>query len=254
MSEPREKHADCRFHGPYIARMSAPPFDYWEACPQCRAIDHANHTRVGEAPPPTAEPFKWRGTTCDRYGIPRRFLYANLNSYVVEHGEPQRNARQWCVDYAASFDLALAAGRSAAFIGSVGGGKTHLAVGVLKCVVEAGCTGRYTTMADMMLRVRSTYGKTATETEADAIRAFVTPDLLVVDEVGKQSDTSHEHVQFFAVMNKRYNDMRPTIVVSNLSKPDFVAMLGDAIVDRLRENGGSVVTFNWPSHRKTEDQ
>jgi DNA replication protein DnaC len=48
--------------------------------------------------------------------------------------------------------------------------------------------------------------------------------------------------------------MRPTIVISNhpidsVSGPSIRKAVGDRILDRLREGGGSQITFNWDSHR-----
>lgn len=45
------------------------------------------------------------------------------------------------------------------------------------------------------------------------------------------------------VLNTRYADMRPTIVISNLKLVEITNYLGTRIIDRLSENGGQVVPF-----------
>jgi nucleoside-diphosphate-sugar epimerase len=45
--------------------------------------------------------------------------------------------------------------------------------------------------------------------------------------------------------------MRPTLLASNCTKDELKGFLGDRIVDRLRENGGKVLIFDWPSRRGT---
>ncbi|RCH24570.1 putative istB ATP binding domain-containing protein [Pseudomonas aeruginosa] len=41
----------------------------------------------------------------------------------------------------------------------------------------------------------------------------------------------------------------PTIVISNLKAEELPGALGERCVDRLRENGGIAVRFDWPSKR-----
>ena len=44
--------------------------------------------------------------------------------------------------------------------------------------------------------------------------------------------------------------MLPTIVISNIGINELGRYLGDRGVDRLRENGGGVLVFDWESYRK----
>ena len=50
-------------------------------------------------------------------------------------------------------------------------------------------------------------------------------------------------------MNGRYEQMRPTIVLSNLVRDELSAYLGARVLDRLTEGGGVVVAFDWDSYR-----
>src|SRR5260364_148967 len=55
----------------------------------------------------------------------------------------------------------------------------------------------------------------------------------------------------FDVLNRRYRDMRPTILLTNLGKAGMKAFLGARSFDRLRE-GGIWVPFDWESYRGKE--
>ena len=48
----------------------------------------------------------------------------------------------------------------------------------------------------------------------------------------------------------RYEKMKPTILISNLSKDDVFKYLGERVADRLREDGGKVLVFDWDSYRR----
>jgi hypothetical protein len=48
----------------------------------------------------------------------------------------------------------------------------------------------------------------------------------------------------------RYEEMKPSLLVSNLTVDEIIDYLGDRVFDRMRENGGAVLAFNWTSHRQ----
>ncbi|MGC8384980.1 ATP-binding protein [Pseudomonas aeruginosa] len=75
------------------------------------------------------------------------------------------------------------------------------------------------------------------------------PDLLILDEVGVQYGKEAELVTLFDVMNARYSACKPSIVLSNLTLEEIEVFLGQRVMDRLRENGGRAVSFNWESER-----
>ena len=71
----------------------------------------------------------------------------------------------------------------------------------------------------------------------------------MIDEVGVQSGTEAESRALFDVFNERYQNCKPTILLSNLCPTDFAAAVGDRIADRIKEDGGEVLLFNWESRR-----
>ena len=128
----------------------------------------------------------------------------------------------------------------------------HLAIGMVRHVVEKGGTAHYTTVMDMLGRIKDTYHKDAHETEAQVIGLLSTVDFLAIDEVGKSLDTNYEQAQFFRLMDIRYRNLKPTLLVTNLNKDKLVAYLGDAVVDRMREAGGLLLSFDWGTNRSTK--
>jgi DNA replication protein DnaC len=81
------------------------------------------------------------------------------------------------------------------------------------------------------------------------MRSFAQVDLLILDEVGVQFGTEFEKVIITDIINRRYSDMRPTIIMSNLTSDELSEYLGARVVDRMYEGGGGVLAFDWESYR-----
>ena len=58
-----------------------------------------------------------------------------------------------------------------------------------------------------------------------------------------------ERNMLFDILNERYEKRRPTLLLSNLNIDEVKAYLGERVFDRLREDGGEVVVFDWQSWR-----
>lgn len=153
--------------------------------------------------------------------------------------------------YVAFFEERKKDGCSLVFCGRPGTGKTHLACAIGKKIMfEHGVTVRYAQALKIMQRVKSTFGRDAQEKEADVLRDYISPGLLIFDEVGVQFGTETETMITYQIINGRYEEMLPTIMVSNLTEPELCEYIGERSVDRMREGGGAVISFDWESWRK----
>jgi DNA replication protein DnaC len=94
--------------------------------------------------------------------------------------------------------------------------------------------------------VRSTYGGKGSETQA--LNELLKPDLLIMDEIGAEGGSDHDTKLLFEIINKRYENLRPTILISNLNAEALERYLGQRVMDRFRECG-MVVAFDWASFR-----
>jgi DNA replication protein DnaC len=107
----------------------------------------------------------------------------------------------------------------------------------------------FTTVMRAIRRVKDTWNRENTESETQAIAALVFPNLLILDEVGVQFGSDTEKLILFDVLNERYERRRPTLLLSNLALDEVKVYLGERVFDRMREDGGEVITFTWESHR-----
>lgn len=186
----------------------------------------------------------------ERAGIPRRLIHATFEGFAAPTAA-HREALDAAIAYANRFHSAankIPPPGPALFIGPPGTGKTHLAVAILRAVAPRFGI-RYTTVSSLARAVRSTYHRSANETESDILEAHIMPSLLAIDEIGVGLGTDHERAMLHDVVAGRYDRMVPTILLSNLSLASVRDALGERLVDRLREDNGLALTFDWPSFR-----
>jgi DNA replication protein DnaC len=182
--------------------------------------------------------------------IPKRFLGRSFENYRLEDGNLlQADALLRAKKFATNFPKAMELGANFVFCGKPGAGKTHLACAIGNAVMSNhGAAVLFITVFDVIQRVKATYGD-KDQSERAVMQSFVAPDLLILDEVGVQFGTDHEKVIITDLINRRYNEMRPTIILSNLDEAELGQFLGERVMDRMFEGGGGVIAFGWGSYR-----
>lgn len=180
--------------------------------------------------------------------IPKRFRDKTVAGYRAE-SEAQRYAVERVKAYAREFDQGHS-GRCLVLLGNAGTGKTHLACAVGRHVIRnCGGQARFASVSEINRMVREAKSYGSSRSESEVIAAFGGYDLLIIDEVGVQSGTEAESRALFDVFNERYQNCRPTVLISNLDADGFRAAVGVRIADRVKEDGGEVLVFDWESFR-----
>ena len=188
--------------------------------------------------------------TFGRAGIPARFAGRDFASYHVETRDQQR-ALAICQAYAERFAGVRARGACLVLVGGPGTGKTHLACAILQAVIGAGHSGLFVTISEALRTIRDSYSPRAQRSESESFALFTGPDLLVLDEVGVAiGDDAKRRSLLFDVLNTRYAERRPTVLIGNLTGDELRAYLGERIMDRVLECGSALVPFNWASYRR----
>lgn len=176
----------------------------------------------------TREKKKEREDFCEAAGIPRRYWAESFDTFQTDTDE-QRKAR----DAALAFAEAVRGGDDCnlLLLGGAGTGKTHLA-----CAILQTCGGLYRLAYHLEDELAKAMSFSARETPEEALARYAKARLLVIDEAGREKGQD----MLYRVINARYNERKPTVIVSNLNKAAFAAFAGSAAVDRLAGNSRTV--------------
>lgn len=246
------KSVACATHGEYQSTgqrvvLGKLRKEIWSRCPGCvedeRRVERERKIADAEARN-RARLEEMLGQTM----IPARFLGKTFDTYRCSTPE-QEVALQICRGFAQSFDSALKAGSCLVLSGKPGTGKSHLAGAILQAILPRH-VGLYVTVMDLIRSVRDTWRRESSVSESEILSRLTALPLLVIDEIGVQYGTDGERAVLFDIMDRRYRDMRPTILMTNLEKAGFKAAIGDRVYDRLTEVA-KWVPFEWQSYRAT---
>lgn len=181
-------------------------------------------------------------------GVTPRFAGATFDNYRAET-DPQRKALTKCRAYADEFPANFRAGRSLLLTGNVGCGKTHLGSAIVRTVVADRCRALIVPASDIVSIARASMVPGSGYTDRDVTVHLGSLDLLVIDEVGCQKGSEYELGLLHSIIDRRYQAVLPTVVISNLSAEGLKAYIGERAIDRLRQNGGQRIGFTWSSMR-----
>ncbi len=176
-------------------------------------------------------------------GISKRNLYKTFTDYKCDN-EGQAKAKNDCERFVKEFPCE----KSMIMVGGVGTGKTLLASAMLDSLVDNNRC-EIIKVIDLIRHLKSTWAKDSENTEEDLIKYYCKLDLLILDEVGSQFGSDTEKLFIFDIIDGRYQDMKQTVLISNLDIDGIKEVIGERCVDRLREGGGSMIAFDWKSSR-----
>ena len=239
-----QREASCPEHGAYTSVNVIG--GVWSRCPACESAARKREEDAAVLERLKAQEVHHRAML-DAARIPARFERCSFDNFVVTTDD-QRHALTVCRDFVENFDEHARRGAVLILSGKPGTGKSHLAGAILRELIYREV--RYTTCLDMIRAIRQTWRRDARHSEPELLAYFERLDLLVIDEVGMQYGTDGEQTIVFDVLDRRYRELKPTILLTNQGKEGFRAHMGERTYDRLRETS-RWVTFNWPSYRPT---
>ena len=164
-------------------------------------------------------------------GIPKRFRGKTFENY--EKGDnfiAYKKAEEFAENFP-DVDKGLL------LVGPVGTGKTHLAAAISNKLISRLYSVYFGNTTDIMSFIKSTYSKDAEVTEVEAVKLMTEKvDLLVIDDLGKENETTNTIAVLYQIINRLYENEKPVIITTNYNSIDLAKKLGErgqAIVSRI---------------------
>lgn len=188
--------------------------------------------------------------------LPKRYEECTFESYFPLNASQEAAlmfARRVADEYP-GLDIGLL------FMGSCGVGKTHLAVSILKALLDKGIPCLFYDFRDLLKEIQDSWNRETQTSEMEILSSVYEAEVLVLDELGASKPTEWVKDTMTHIINKRYNDRKVTIFTSNYpdAKIDpFDETLTDRVGVRLRSRLHEmckVVTVTGEDYRKTVKQ
>lgn len=119
--------------------------------------------------------------------------------------------------------------------GDVGTGKTHIAYSLARQSHEMKIMTMFWNMTELLHEIRGDFDRPYAEKSRVSGDLMSFKGLLFLDDVGSEKVTDWVLETFYLVINRRYNEMLPTIVTSNFPISVLSERIGDRIVSRIVE-------------------
>lgn len=172
-------------------------------------------------------------TLLDKVNLPARYSKCHFHSYKPENPSQERAfkfASRLAMEYPAVEQGLL-------LMGTVGVGKTHLAVSILKALTERGFSCLFYEFGTLLKEIQDSYNSNTKTSELGVLSPVFRSEILVLDELGASKPTDWVRDTMAQIINTRYNDKKLTIFTTNYlddRKIDREETLEDRIGARLR--------------------
>ena len=142
--------------------------------------------------------------------------------------------------------------RNVVFIGSPGTGKTHISIGIGIKAVLKGYKVLFTQVNEML---QNLYFSKADNSYYGKLNYYLSPDLLILDELGFKKIPAYSADDFFEVISKRY-EKGSVIITTNKSFDSWGDIFADpvlasAIIDRI-VHYSTIINIKGPSYRRKD--
>jgi DNA replication protein DnaC len=153
-----------------------------------------------------------------RAAIPARYEHCSLETYDAGYfgADPSLSKAFMMARHFVDGYPATTAGRGLLLTGSIGVGKTHLAVGILQSLItEKGVRGLFCDYRELLKEIQHSYNPQVRTTEMEILGPVFDAEVLVLDELGAAKPTDWVWDTVALVLNSRYNDRKTTLITTN---------------------------------------
>lgn len=171
-------------------------------------------------------------------GVPRRYWHSTFDTYIPRDEKDSKN-----LETIKNFAKLEKNDKVLILLGSKGLGKTHLGSAIIR-----NCGGKFISIEELIFKYESAQDFHAKTNREELMESYSSTKMLVIDEIGRSMQQDKENALLNYILRRRYENMLPTVLISNLSKAELLKKLGEAVLDRLKETCISV-EFEGESYR-----
>lgn len=188
-----------------------------------------------------------------------RHMMAKKQTALLDSGAPLRHLRNsvdsqggWGKVCSQLQDM-LGTGFMVVLMGGKGKGKTQMATELIRFLVqralenERPCNTCFATMMQFWMSIKESF-RSDGPTESTTVATFAAYDFLVLDEAHRRSESQYFQDLLDEMLNRRYNAMKDTFLLTTLEPGPFAESVGAAVYQRIAETGLEI-ECDWPSFR-----
>jgi len=155
--------------------------------------------------------------------IPKRYEKHDFENYETDIQHEEAEGPGWNRSRAQAKLIAEAFARNypqvedtgLLFMGPCGVGKTHLAIAVIRTLMERGHSALFCDYRELLKQIQASYNPDRQATELEVLEPVLTCELLLLDDLGSSKPSAWALETVGHILNTRYNEKRVTLITTN---------------------------------------
>jgi len=175
---------------------------------------------------------KLKKNLLQKSNVPKRYLVCDFENFELPQFSPQKKSRN--VNWDTRYSLKTAKEKSLEFVekypyvdkgilfmGTPGVGKTHLAVSIIKALIEKKAVPcLFYDFRELLQDIKYSFDKASELSQQDILRPVLNTEVVILDDLGAEKTSGWVLDNLGYIVNSRYNEEKITIITTNYLDED----------------------------------